>query len=708
MATADENVSGEAVGATPSRDLASARSSASTGATPVEHQPAPLMRLGSAAAWLPLALLAAYAAGVLLSVLRLVYGWHLAARLVRRAVRGARLDVARHVYESPDVAVPITVGVLRSVIVVPTTWNTWDADTRLAVLAHEAAHLRRHDARILFVAAVNRAIFWFHPLAWWLERKLAAMAEYACDDAVAIQVAPRRYAEILLHIAEVARRNHGRLAWQAVGVNGSGLLDRRIDRLLQGEVFTTSSPAKTFGAAIACTLAMATVVACRQTMIAPLREDPQVAQEFARDAERTRRFEAARDMTQAEADALEQRLRANPQDFDAREQLVAYYRTSRTVGWETKVSGLRRHALWLIEHHPQHDLEAPAISPHFDPAGFAAAKKLWEAHLAAADVSPFLVYQAARFFSQHDMVFAEQLILRGMAMDAESAALKERMPPDVTGYEWPQQLAALYARALVPGPTTGAASPLSTRVRRTLEVTTDAALLARVGGLLAQMPRPAPDAAARQAFDEARASGTRYLQRALQLDPSLERAKAALVRVSLRQRATDADRLANRAFEEYMVAEDITEFAKKDMIAGKQQRDAAAARAQEVLTLTADRQDDPVFAAARMTAHQVLAAAALRDGDRDRALHHLAQSVKVPASEHIQYATPFAWDRPVKRLLMDGERDRVVEFLESLARLTIADRDRLLRDAQAIRDGRMPRTYQWMVTRERQLQASAR
>jgi hypothetical protein len=98
----------------------------------------------------------------------------------------------------------------------------------------------------------------------------------------------------------------------------------------------------------------------------------------------------------------------------------------------------------------------------------------------------------------------------------------------------------------------------------------------------------------------------------------------------------------------------------------------------------------------------VLATAALRDGDRERAVDHMRDSVKVPTSEQIQYAPPFSWIRPVNRLLKEGERERVVEFLEVFARLTISERDRLLNDAQAIRDGRMPSSYQRVVAREGQ------
>jgi hypothetical protein len=165
--------------------------------------------------------------------------------------------------------------------------------------------------------------------------------------------------------------------------------------------------------------------------------------------------------------------------------------------------------------------------------------------------------------------------------------------------------------------------------------------------------------------------------------------------------ATDVDRLASRALEGFMRSEDITEYAKKDLAAAKQQRDEAKARAEEVLKMVEGHPQDPAYSAAVMTAHHVLATVALRDGDRGRALYHMRESVNVPTSERLQYAPPFSWLRPVNRLLKEGERETVVEFLETFARLTITERDRLLKDAQALRDGRMPTSYQYVVAHER-------
>jgi hypothetical protein len=160
--------------------------------------------------------------------------------------------------------------------------------------------------------------------------------------------------------------------------------------------------------------------------------------------------------------------------------------------------------------------------------------------------------------------------------------------------------------------------------------------------------------------------------------------------------------LAHRAHEGVMIAEDITEYERKDTAAAKQQRDEAKAHAQQVLDMAFPRAQDPAYSAAVMTAHHVLATAALRDGDRDRALRHLHESVNVPASERIQYAPPSSWMRVAYRLLHAGERDGVVEFLEAFARLTISERDRLLKEAQAIRAGTMPSGYQRMFAEQRQ------
>ena len=242
-------------------------------------------------------------------------------------------------------------------------------------------------------------------------------------------------------------------------------------------------------------------------------------------------------------------------------------------------------------------------------------------------------------------------------------------------------------------------SPYAKQVRDKLEATTDAQLLARVAEILTRPDQSIKDPALKKALDEVRALGVRYLERSLKLEPNLDIAKAIRVRIRMPEQSTEADHLANRAHDEYIRAEGM-EFYKKDVAAGKRQRDEAKAHAEDALKTAATHAQDPAYSAAVMTAHHVLATVALRDDDRERAVYHMRESVKVPTSEQIQYAPPLSWLRPVNRLLKEGERERVVEFLEAFARLTIRDRDRLLEDARAIREGRMPSSYQHMVARE--------
>src|SRR5438874_847010 len=80
---------------------------------------------------------------------RLAYGYGFTLRMVR----AARL-VEPGVFESDWIAVPVTVA---SKIVLPPGWREWSAEKREAVLAHERAHVRRHDWAVAVMASVNRA-----------------------------------------------------------------------------------------------------------------------------------------------------------------------------------------------------------------------------------------------------------------------------------------------------------------------------------------------------------------------------------------------------------------------------------------------------------------------------------------------------------------------------------------------------------------------
>ncbi|MEX2662672.1 MAG: M56 family metallopeptidase [Vicinamibacterales bacterium] len=659
-----------------------------------------------------------YGAGLVFFFVRLAGGWIVARRLVAGA---ARTDVKNRapVYESAAIATPLTTGVFSPSVLLPLAWRGWPVDKLAAVLAHENAHIARRDALVAFLAHANRAIFWFHPLAWWLERTLAVTAEHACDETAAREVGqPRRYAEVLLDMAEAVQRRGHRVSWQTIGVDGSGLLGTRIDRLLKGDVMARMSGVQRTAVAVGCAAVLALAVACRQ-QIAPLQPDPEVARQLEAQAVRTKEFYATRDMTPAQADVLEARIAKDPNDWDARKQLVTYYTAGRAVPWEKKVPGLRRHALWLIEHHPEHEIPPPSLSPQYDPEGFAQAVRLWEGHLSRPDASPFLVYRAARFFTPHDKPRAEQLILRGLAMDPESAALKAKMPPNVGGYQWDYQLGSLYGAALMGSrnPLTRtydeeqSRSPFAMEVRKKLDESQDAALLGRVGSHLLSAASREPAVAAMNDL------GRRYAERALMLKPDLESARRSLQRAEQRERhfrlqqamregalVSDADRVAFLAAKAQLAySADATWHFRRDdgkAVATAEERLAEAkSTAAEALKLAATDPANPEYSETVTSVHQTLGLVALREGKRAEAVRHLQASAEVPAIPESADIGNVTWLRLTNYLLKDGERESVIAFLEAYAKVRPAQRDRLLEDAAAIRAGRMPRSFQTMFAR---------
>lgn len=148
--------------------------------------------------WMVATTVYACVAGLLL--LRLAIGLCLTWRLARAAKPvKSREMIDADVRVSRDIGGPVTFG---STILVPPQFFGWDAKKRLAVLAHEGAHVANHDFYVLLLASLNRAVFWFSPFSWWHLARLADLAEII-SDARAIEMIDDRlsYAEILLDVA---------------------------------------------------------------------------------------------------------------------------------------------------------------------------------------------------------------------------------------------------------------------------------------------------------------------------------------------------------------------------------------------------------------------------------------------------------------------------------------------------------------------------
>ena len=164
---------------------------------------------------------------------RFVAGMFLVRKLRATAIPISCTGADRR-YESDRITVPVTIGWLRPRILLPLDWRDWSPNKLDAVLAHEGAHVRRHDGLIAALAHVNRCIFWFHPLAWMLETRLSMLAEQACDESSLATLGDRnRYAQFLLEMASVVDGSQGRMRYHALTMAAGSHIRRRIDLVLQ-------------------------------------------------------------------------------------------------------------------------------------------------------------------------------------------------------------------------------------------------------------------------------------------------------------------------------------------------------------------------------------------------------------------------------------------------------------------------------------------
>ncbi len=141
------------------------------------------------------AVVASWAAGIALCSLRLLGGWVQARRWVRLDTRpledclidrlSERMGVRRRValLKSARVEVPMVVGWVRPAILVPVAaLSGLTAPELEAILAHELAHIRRHDYLVNVLQCVIESLMFYHPATWWISRVIRREREHCCDD----------------------------------------------------------------------------------------------------------------------------------------------------------------------------------------------------------------------------------------------------------------------------------------------------------------------------------------------------------------------------------------------------------------------------------------------------------------------------------------------------------------------------------------------
>src|SRR5580765_4961491 len=187
--------------------------------------------------WIALIGFTVWACGFMAIVLRRVRQ----CREIRAAVRASipfaaatPVPAGIEIRTAPTVLEPGVVGIRRPAILLPEEIGSYLTVGQLAaVLAHEVSHARRRDNLTAAVHMLVEALFWFHPVVWWIGARLVAEREQACDEHVVAETGePLAYAE---SIVTICRRYVETPLMSVAGVGGADL-KARINAILANRI----------------------------------------------------------------------------------------------------------------------------------------------------------------------------------------------------------------------------------------------------------------------------------------------------------------------------------------------------------------------------------------------------------------------------------------------------------------------------------------
>ncbi len=238
-------------------------------------------------------LVQAWTLGICLLSLRLAGGLALVVRWKRRRLQPASLELQQRLVAlaqrlgvrraialriAPGADTPAVIGWLRPVVLLPASALIGLAPAQLeAVLAHELAHVRRHDYLVNLLQSIAETLLFYHPAVWYVSHQIRVEREYCCDDdAIASCGDAVTYASALADL-ETLRHGVPAFAMTAVGSGrGRTSLLHRIRRLLT-PASPSASPASawpTNAALLAMTIVVLSAFALRSSLAAAPRQQP--------------------------------------------------------------------------------------------------------------------------------------------------------------------------------------------------------------------------------------------------------------------------------------------------------------------------------------------------------------------------------------------------------------------------------------------------
>jgi TonB family protein len=201
------------------------------------------------------ALVAIYALLVLYALLRLARAWRQTRKIVRAAFEVELPAAAQAIIEtcgraiatrrvrvlcSSSIPVPITLGMLRPVIILPQSLlSEIDKNLLISAVGHELVHIARRDYLANLIYEFVYLPVWFHPAAWLIRRRIRQTRELCCDERVTSKLLrPDVYARSLVRMIGTSPLTPRMAADTTIGIVESDNLEGRIMSLLKSRKLT--------------------------------------------------------------------------------------------------------------------------------------------------------------------------------------------------------------------------------------------------------------------------------------------------------------------------------------------------------------------------------------------------------------------------------------------------------------------------------------
>ncbi len=227
---------------------------------------------------------------------------------VTRAVAGVAaaygLKHAPQTFMVDDCVSPMVTCGRRPRLILPIgLWAQLDGAGRRAIICHELAHLRRRDHWVRWGQLIVLALYWWHPLAWWVRRKLSEEAELCCDAWVTwlMPQGRRAYAQALLKTKQFVSQHR---AGPVVGIGVTSPHAKRFARRIKMVMSERVRPGLSLrGMALSVALVAAGWLAAPLWACPPEESSAKATKHKHKHAHTTPAPEAAPDCEDVEADA---------------------------------------------------------------------------------------------------------------------------------------------------------------------------------------------------------------------------------------------------------------------------------------------------------------------------------------------------------------------------------------------------------------------